>query len=214
MKKALFTNETQEIRNKLARTLRKWREIKKMEDEIYNLHRADVIFRFYPRVGYIDEIYSNTFSDFNDYVCLQCGMRSFIYHIHNKKDFKKSCEKLSKITNYTILEHFLSLLKPRGYDKEANFEINNSTITLKLHYEYNLRILLNVLNILINKSIETDEIYKKCWNTLKNTNTFIYRNVKITCYQNGKIKMVFGDIEILHKMKFLLDGVEDLEEAS
>ena len=54
--------------------------------------------------------------------------------------------------------------------------------------------------------IETIEVIDKARNALKECNTFVYRNIKITIYKNGKTKLVFANKNTLEKFKKLIEN--------
>ena len=198
----MFEQEIKEIQSKLVRTLNELRKVKAIEKRLHNLYWIDnSIYGLSLHRESKNKLYERASSDLF-YLLEKNGLRGYgSRYNENKKSFKSYVEDIKNLTNDKFIETLKTYVNAKNY-YNINPEVNGDTITIGLS-DYLLNLLLNCLNIIVNGQIETQEIQDKARNTLKECNTFVYRNIKITIYKNGKTKLVFADKKILEKFKKL-----------
>lgn len=199
----MFETELKEIQNKLTKTLNEYRKIKKLEKRMHDLYWIDKSI-YGLQVNHIgkNSLYERATSDIR-YLLEKNGLRNIgAYTAYNKKEFKNKIKEVENLKNEDVLKQLSEYINSKSM-YSIKPEIAGDTITIGLS-DYNLYLLLNSLNILINGEIENTETLEKARNALKECNTFIYRNIKITVYKNGKTKLVFADKKILEKFKNLV----------
>lgn len=162
-----------------------------LENELYNRAMIDIYVKASKLIG---------LNRYNDPLISYDELRW-----DNSKDYmqhyKNYCKKIMSIDNEAILEDFnRSMLS--YHTKEMEVDIKGDIITLKK--STSITFVINILNILKNNKLECTEIINKL-SDLKE-NTFIYRDVKITHYQNGNIKLNFADDELKKAFIKVLDS--------
>jgi len=206
----MFESETIAIQEKLKDTLAIYDKMAALHNEYWNA-KNDKYFYFSERIEGRHIVYTRALEALKRLVECEAGIKcNFDAQAHNNFADPEVLEAVKKVNNIStddVLNHFAYCLTPYRYNNEAKYKIKNDIVEISLCHTYCLRLVLNVLNILINGQIETREIYEKSKEALKNDKTFIYRDVKITCYENGKIKLVFAKKDILDKMVILLGTV-------
>ena len=206
----MFETETIEIQEKLTDTLSIYDKMAALHNEYWNA-KTDKYFYFSERIDGRHIVYTRALEALKKLIECEAGIKcNFDPQAHNNfadPEVSEAIKKVNNISTDDVLNYFTYLLTPYRYNKEARYKIKGDIIEIGLCHTYALRLVLNVLNILINGGIETREIYEKSKEALKNDKTFIYRDVKITCYENGKIKLVFAKKDILDKMVILLGAV-------
>ena len=200
----MFEQDIKEVRNKLAKSLILWREADRLErkirqEEDYKKNTVYWIGHSVKSKCYIYEYAGNDLSQRRKNRIGDCFRMSPCY---NSKDFKKACNTARNTQKSDIIDKLKQYINSKGW-QHIQPEITNDTIIIGLS-DYNLELLLSSLNILINDDIETYEVTDKARNALKDCNTFVYRNIKITIYKNGKTKLVFDDKSTLEKFKKLI----------
>ena len=200
----MFEQDIKEVRSKLAKSLILWREADRLErkirqEEDYKKNTVYWIGHSVKSKCYIYEYAGNDLSQRRRSRIGDCFRMSPCY---NSKDFKKACNEARNTKKSDIIDKLKQYINSKGW-QHIQPEIINNSITVGLS-DYNLELLLSSLNILINDDIETVEVIDKARNALKECNTFVYRNIKITIYKNGKTKLVFADKSILEKFKKLI----------
>ena len=200
----MFEQEIKEVRTKLAKSLILWREADRLErkirqEEDYKKNTVYWIGHSVKPKCYIYEYAGNDLSQRRRSRIGYCFRMSPCY---SSKDFKKACNTARNTQKSDIINRLKECINSKGC-QHIQPEIINNSITVGLS-DYNLELLLSSLNILINDNIETVEVIDKARNALKECNTFVYRNIKITIYKNGKTKLVFADKSILEKFKKLI----------
>lgn len=139
--------------------------------------------------------------------------------IRTKEDIKKEftpemaqgAEKYFKSNNFISLEN--SNIKLLGTTKtepqeptKPSFEVieNQGEIIMYANYEAGLKEVINTINMAVNNEEETEEIFNKCIDILKDKqNGFVYRDTLIVC-DCDTIKMTFKENKLLNKVKKLL----------
>lgn len=200
----MFEQDIKEVRSKLAKSLILWREADRLErkirqEEDYKKNTVYWIGHSVKSKCYIYEYAGNDLSQRRRNRIGDCFRMSPCY---NSKDFKKACNEARNTQKCDIIDKLKQYINSKGW-QHMQPEIINNSITIGLS-DYNLELLLSSLNILINDNIETTEVIDKARNALKECNTFVYRNIKITIYKNGKTKLVFADKSTLEKFKKLI----------
>ena len=200
----MFEQEIKEVRSKLAKSLILWREADRLErkirqEEAFENNAVYWIGHSVKSKCYIYEYAGNDLSQRRRNRIGDCFRMAPCY---NSKDFKKACNEARNTQKCDIIDKLKQYINSKGW-QHIQPEIINNTITIGLG-DYSLDLLLTGLNILINDDIETVEVIDKARNALKECNTFVYRNIKITIYKNGKTKLVFADKSTLEKFKKLI----------
>lgn len=200
----MFEQEIKEIRNKLAKSLILWREADKLERKIRQEEhfKNNTVYWIGHSLKSKCYIYEYAGNDLNYRRKRQIGDCFRISPCCNSKEFKKACNEARNTQKCDIIDKLKQYINSKGW-QHIQPEIINNSITIRLS-DYNLELLLSSLNILINDDIETYEVIEKARNALKDCNTFVYRNIKIMLYKNGKTKLVFADKSTLEKFKKLI----------
>lgn len=206
----MFESEVNEVRNKLAKCLRLWREAEKLKNKIHKAedYRGENLYYIGLRLDGKINLYQYVSHDL-DYVIIKTLSENLkIYGTpYNAKSFKELCNKIKNITKENVLNKLKETINSE-YNKRNGLgpEVVKDTIIIGLN-DYQLPLLLSSLNILINDNIETAETIDKARKVLKDCNTFVYRDIKITIYKNGKTNLVFADKKIFNKFmeKFIND---------
>ena len=208
----MFEQEIKEVRSKLAKSLILWREADRLErkikqEEAFKNNTVYWIGHSLKSKCYIYEYAGNDLSQRRRSRIGDCFRMSPCY---NSKDFKKACNTARNTQKCDIIDKLKQYINSKGW-QHIQPEITNNTIIIGLSdynleglSDYNLELLLSSLNILINDNIETAEVIDKARTALQESNTFVYRNIKITMYKNGKTKLVFADKNTLEKFKKLI----------
>lgn len=197
--------EINETKAALIKTLKIYRKLKKQKKEIeqmQNLSWEDgKILPLWPKFSPKYEIYNTACRHLARKANKLLGFSYIsggLYEWDEKPGFKRVVESIKEIKTDLVLEEFNDII----WNKKL-FSLKGNTIKIESMESY-LRLILNILNILINGDFETDEVYEKAIEALNNANTFIYRNIKITLYKNGSMLLVFADDEIKNKFEKLL----------
>ena len=208
----MFEAETQEIQKRLSATLEIYDRLEAVHSEYRNA-RNDQYLYFDTRIEGRHIVFTRALEALRRIVESEiCVPASFNYYASDCKADDKvtaAIEKVNNISTDDVLNNFTYCLTPYRYNNKQKYQIKGDTVKLELCHRYSLRLILNTLNILINGSIETKQIYEKCKEALSKDNTFIYRDIKITCYENGNTKLVFANKQILDKMVILLGTVKE-----
>ena len=204
----MFEQEIKETQNKLIKTLLLWREAEKIEKKI---DRAENILYLHIRKDCIYNLYEQATNEIKNKVRRQLDDSFVTGYSRNKKEFKEFCERVKNINNSDILNKLKEYLNNNYNIKHGLIPIINKNSIIIYLSSYKLSLLLSCLNILINNEIEKTEIIDLAYKSLKENSTFIYRNIKITVYKNGKVKLVFADNNILEifKDKMIRKGQND-----
>lgn len=200
----MFEQEIKEVRSKLAKSLMLWREADRLERKISEKQYNNEIFWIGYKLGCKSDIYKYACTNINQKISDILG-DNFRFYAYNKKDFKQVCEEVQNIKKSDVIDKLKQYINSKGW-QHIEPEIFKDTVTIGLS-DYLLPLLLSSLNILINDDIETAETIDKARNALKDCNTFVYRNIKITFYKNGKTKLVFANKNILEKFTKLLTTI-------
>ena len=200
----MFEQEIKEVRNKLAKSLILWREADRLERKIRKeeAFENNTVYWIGHSLKSKCDIYEYAGNDLSQRRRSRIGDCFRVSPCYNSKDFKKACNTARNTQKSDIIDKLKQYINSKGW-QHIQPEIINNTIIVGLR-DYNLELLLSSLNILINDDIETVEVIDKAKNALKDCNTFVYRNIKITIYKNGKTKLVFADKIILEKFKELI----------
>lgn len=188
----------------MARSLILWREADRLERKIRKeeAFKNDTVYWIGHSLKSKCYIYEYAGNDLSQRRRSRIGDCFRMSPCYNSKDFKKACNKARNTQKSDIIDKLKQYINSKGW-QHIQPEIINNSITIGLS-GYNLELLLSSLNILINDDIETYEVIEKARNALKDCNTFVYRNIKITIYKNGKTKLVFANKTILNKFKELI----------
>lgn len=200
----MFENEIKETKEKLINTLLNFRKFKKIQRKQEKMHKNNQVYYFDTGALYTTSIYDYASSKLLGDINSMLGFRKLQENCRNKKSFKTNIKLIEKITLEDVLSEFKRVTQGTSYNGKKT-TIADDTINLNLS-DYHLKLVLNAINILKNNELETQEIYKKCREVLKTDNTFIYRDVKITVYKNGKTKLVFADNKLKNKMIEVLNN--------
>lgn len=202
----MFEQEIKQVRNKLAKSLILWREADRLERKITQQEHSknDTVYWIGNSLKSKCYIYEHAGNDLSRHIKRQIGDYFRTPICYDSKDFKKACNEARNTQKSDIINKLKKYINSKGW-QHIQPKITNDTITIGLN-DYNLNLLLTSLNILINDNIETYEVIDKARNALKDCNTFVYRNIKITFYKNGKTKLVFADKKILEKFKELIEN--------
>ena len=200
----MFEQDIKEVRTKLAKSLILWREADRLERKIRQeeAFENDTVYWIGHNLKSKCYIYEYAGNDLSQRRRSRIGDCFRISPCDNSKDFKKACNEAKNMQKSDIIDKLKQYINSKGW-QHIQPEVINNTIIVGLR-DYNLELLLSSLNILINDDIETYEVIDKARNALKDCNTFVYRNIKITIYKNGKTKLVFSDKKILEKFKELI----------
>ena len=202
----MFEQEIKEVRSKLAKSLILWREADSLERKIRQeeAFKNNTVYWIGHSLKSKCYIYEYAGNDLNQRRRNRIGDCFRMSPCYSSKDFKKACNTVRNTQKNDIINRLKEYINSEGW-QHIQPEIINNAITIGLS-DYNLNLLLTSLNILINDDIETVEVIDKARNALKECNTFVYRNIKITIYKNGKTKLVFADKNILEKFKELIEN--------
>ena len=202
----MFEQEIKEVRNKLAKSLILWREADRLERKISQEedYKKNNVYRIGHSVEPKYYIYECAGNDLSRRRKNRIGNCFRMSPCCNSKEFKRACNTAKNTQKSDIIDKLKQYINSKGW-QHIQPEITNNTIIIGLS-DYNLELLLSSLNILINDDIETAEVIDKARTALKEFNTFVYRNIKITMYKNGKTKLVFGNKSILEKFKELIEN--------
>lgn len=200
----MFEQEIKQVRNKLAKSLILWREADRLERKISQEEHSknDTVYWIGNSLKSKCYIYEYAGNDLSRRIKKQIGDCFRMFPCYDSKDFKKACNEARNTQKSDIINKLKQYINSKGW-QHIQPKITNDTITIRLN-NYNLNLLLTSLNILINDNIETYEVIDKARNALKDCNTFVYRNIKITFYKNGKTKLVFANKNIQEKFTKLL----------
>lgn len=200
----MFEQEIKEVRSKLAKSLMLWREADRLERKIRQEEalKNNTVYGIGHSLKPKCYIYEDAGNDLSYRRRSRIGDCFRMSPCCNSKDFKKACNEAKNTRKCDIIDKLKQYINSKGW-QHIQPKITNDTIIIGLS-DYNLALLLTSLNILINDNIETIEVIDKAQNALKDCNTFVYRNIKITVYKNGKTKLVFADKSILEKFKKLI----------
>lgn len=200
----MFEQEIKQVRSKLAKSLISWREADRMERKIREQQYNNEIFYIGHRLDGKGSIYQYAGTHLNQIISEVLG-DTFRFYCYGKKEFKQVCEKAQNIKKSDVIDKLKQYINSKGW-QHIEPEIVKDTVTIGLS-DYLLPLLLSSLNTLINDDIETAETIDKARKALKNCNTFVYRNIKITFYKNGKTKLVFADKNIQENFTKLLTTI-------
>lgn len=199
----MFKKEIEETKQALENTFKIYAKMKDLENEYKSLENKLYI-DFYTR-AYSSTIYNEAIKKLRCAVINTTGIKDIHfrecgYSEKPEEILNEAYNKVSEITEKTILEKLKNMLNTRyNYEKNNRYTIKGDTIELQIDFKHYTKLILNSLNIIINGVIETLEITEKCKEVLKTENTFVYRNIQITSYKNGKTKLVFADSELKNK---------------
>lgn len=203
----MFEQDIKEVRSKLAKSLILWREADRLERKIRQeeAFKNNTVYWIGHSVKSKCYIYEYAGNDLSQRRRNRIGDCFRMPPCYNSKDFKKACNEARNMQKSDIIDKLKQYINSKGW-RHIQPEITNDRIIIGLS-DYSLDLLLTSLNILINDDIETAETIDKAKKAFKDCNTFVYRNIKITFYKNGKTKLVFADKNIQEKFTKLLTTI-------
>lgn len=198
----MFEKDIKEIKEKIITSLKVYKQIEKFEKQTRILYDEKKIF----------DCYYNNKRKYNIYNCASRALCSIVnrklgYDVirqqsDNLKEFKQLVNRVRKIKRFDVLTKIYETINNKNwyYSKP---EIKKDVVIIPFQ-SYNIGLLLNAINLLIKNELEEYEVIEKAIKALEKSNTFVYRETKITFYKNGKAKLVFTDNCTLGNFKKLI----------